>query len=594
MTDHRTRFSVAWLTLILAINMEAPAWAQDKSGLAAKIDPIFARWNSTESPGYAVGVVQNGELVFAKGYGMANLEYGVPITAQSRFYIGSMSKQITAAAVALLVQQGKVQLTDDVHKYVPELPDYGHSITVDNLIHHTSGIRDWTSIHLFSGLDPRYEDRLDNSDVLQLILRQRSLNFVPGTDFRYSSSGYILLAKIVERASGQTLPEFAKQNIFGPLGMEHTLFDDNYARILPQRVESYRQVGNHHYERWLKHFNIYGDGGVISTVEDLAKWDTNFYRDQLGNSGLVEMLLTRGRLNSGEQIHYAFGLELDTHNGYRVVKHNGGMLGFNVDMVRFPDQRLTVIVLGNSQDAYVTGLAFDIADRLLPAKQALNSKPSMVPASQVTLTSDESKKYEGSYAIRDLNNRWVVRLKDGQLSVEGTEQRLLPVGPSKFRLLERDGVPSSPPAFVSFQAGKDDAMSMHFSSGAPLGSFDGDRYDPTLPSSLEELKPLIGKYRSDELHVTYSVWEDGGELYMQLGTAKPISLFPRHDDPRVEWNSRSKVWIGFGMVTFVTGKDGAVTGLNIGDGWVKEVYFAKTESPSEVTKRKLQRESAGN
>ena len=190
------------VSLLLIIAVATPDLAKAPQALADKIDPIFTRWNSTKKPGYAVGVIQNGALIFAKGYGMANLEYTVPITADSPFYIGSMSKQFTAASVALLVQRGRLNLTDDVRKYIPELPDYGRPITVDDLIHHTSGIRDWTSVALFSGFDPRYEDRLDNDDLLRLICHQRSLNFLPGTDFRYSSSGYILLAKIVEPDPG--------------------------------------------------------------------------------------------------------------------------------------------------------------------------------------------------------------------------------------------------------------------------------------------------------------------------------------------------------------------------------------------------------
>jgi CubicO group peptidase (beta-lactamase class C family) len=515
--------------------------------------------------------------VFAKGYGMANLEYGVPITAQSPFYIGSMSKQFTAASVALLVEQGKLRLDDDVRKYVPELPDYGHIITIDNLIHHTSGLRDWSSLYLFSGGDPFFEDRLDNDDLFRLIIRQRSLNFVPGTDYRYSGSGYILLAKIVQRVSGETFAEFAKKNIFDPLGMKHTFFDDNYARILPGRVESYRSLANHGYERWLKHFNVYGDGGVITTLEDLVLWDANFYHNRLRKEDLIEMLLTRGRLNSGDQIHYAFGLEFDTHNGYRVVKHNGGMLGFNVDMIRFPDQRFTVIVLGNSQGPWITGLAFDVADRLLPPNPSLHPTAPKESPSPVPLTTEELKKLEGTYAVRDLNLRRIVGLKDGQLQIEETQQRLLPIGPSKFLVVGEDGSPSDPPAYFSFQPEEASSMRMHFSSGAPLGSFDAERYDPTLPARLDDLQPLVGTYRNEDLQITYALWINDDELYLQLGNSKPISLFPKHDDPRVEWDSKTKVWIGFGMVDFTRAKNGRIMGLDIGDERVVGIHFNRVD-----------------
>jgi CubicO group peptidase (beta-lactamase class C family) len=568
---------IVLIACLMSIARVGTCTAQDVDGaaLANKIDQIFARWNSIETPGYEVGVIQDGKLIFAKGYGMENLEYGVPITPQSRFYIGSMSKQFTAAAVALLAQQGKLQLGDDVRKYVPELPDYGHTITISDLVHHTSGLRDWTSLHLFAGLDPRFEDRLDNDDVLRLICFQRSLNFVPGTDFRYSSSGYILLAKIVERVSGQTLPKFAKRNIFDPLGMTHTIIDDNYARILPHRVESYRSEGDHHYERFLKHFNIYGDGGVITTLEDLSLWDANFYHNRLGKADFANLLLTRGRLNSGQQINYAFGLELDTHNGYRVVKHNGAMLGFDVDMIRFPDQRLTIIVLGNSRDGWSTGLALAVADRLLPSPPTSRAPIAAAVKPAVQLTTESLKQFEGAYAVRDLNSRRVIVLKDGQLTINETQERLSPVSSSKFIVLRADGTPTDPPSYISFEPAQAGGMFMHFSSGAPLGSFDADRYDPTLPSSLADLKPLVGRYESDELQITYTFGLADGEFFLQMGDSKPTNLFPKHDDPRVEWNSKNKVWIGFGMVAFVRGKDGRVIGLEIGDAWVKGVHFRR-------------------
>ncbi len=493
-----------------------------------------------------------------------------------------MSKQFTAACIALLVQRGRLNLTDDVRKYIPELPDYGRPITVDDLIHHTSGIRDWTSVALFSGFDPRYEDRLDNDDLLRLICHQRSLNFLPGTDFRYSSSGYILLTKIVERVSGQTLPRFATQNIFRPLGMEHTFFEENYAGIVRNRVESYRAVGDH-YERWLKHFNVYGDGGVMTTLNDLVKWDNNFYHDSLGKTGLVQMLLTRGRLSNGKEIHYAFGLELDTHNGYRVVKHNGGMLGFNVDMVRFPDEKLTIIVLGNSQDAWVTQLAFDVADRILPAKPAPVESAAAVIPQAIAFDAGDLRKYEGTYAIQEFNNRETIKLKEGHLRIEETGEVLQPDGLGRFVIVGSAGRVSGPVQEAKFESGDAGAMIIHYSSGTALGSFDADRYDPTPPSSIDELRELVGEYKSDELETAYSFWIDHGELYIRMGKGKPIGLFPAHDDPRVEWNSRRRVWMGFGMITFRYGSDRQIEGLDIGDGRVKAIHFEKLKAVSSKT-----------
>jgi CubicO group peptidase (beta-lactamase class C family) len=209
-----------------------------------------------------------------------------------------MSKQFTAACAAVLVQQGRLRLDDDVRKYIPEMPDYGKRLTIDHLIHHTGGVREWSSLVLFAGRDLRYEDRLDNEDVFRLLRRQKSLEFDPGAEYRYSS-GATNFTVIIERITGMSLNDFAQKSIFEPLGMKNTFFESNYAAILPAR-ESYRPKADGTYERILKHFNLYGDGGVITNIEDLARWDEVFYKDQIGGKEFRDLLLTQGRLNSGE------------------------------------------------------------------------------------------------------------------------------------------------------------------------------------------------------------------------------------------------------------------------------------------------------
>ena len=359
------------------------------------MDRVFGPITGPDTPGYAVGVVRDGRLVLARGYGMANLEAGVAVTPRSRFYIASASKQFTAACAALLVQEGRLSLAQDVRTYVPELPALWPPLTVGDLIHHTSGVREWSSLALFAGKDRRFEDYFDNRSVLRLLLRQRSLEFEPGTEYRYSSGGYVLLTEVIERVAGRPLPELARERIFRPLGMEHTAYDDDYARILPHRVQSYRPRRGGGYERWLKHFDLYGDGGVVTTVEDLARWDAIFYEDRLGAPGLASLLLTKGRLKSGVELPYAFGLQLFDHAGRPTVQHQGGMLGFQADMVRFPEERLSVIVLANTPERWVTGLAYQVADALLgpsARRQQDRKEEAAVHADQGTL-----RLYVGQY-----------------------------------------------------------------------------------------------------------------------------------------------------------------------------------------------------
>jgi len=287
-------FALLLCTIIIGFALTATKPSTLSSSEISAIDGLFARWNSTHSPGFAVGVIRDGSLVFAKGYGMANLEYAVPINSHSPFYIASMSKQFTAACAALLIREGRLHLEDDVRKYIPELPDYGKRLTIDQLIHHTGGVREWSSLVLFAGHDRRYEDRLDNKDIHRLLLRQKSLEFEPGTEYRYSSGGYQLLTEVIERITGMSLNDFASEKIFQPLEMKNTFFESNYAALLPGRVESYRPKGDGTYERILKHFDVYGDDGLITNIEDLSRWDNVFYGDRIGGNGFHDLLLTQG------------------------------------------------------------------------------------------------------------------------------------------------------------------------------------------------------------------------------------------------------------------------------------------------------------
>ncbi len=309
---------------------------KDASTLEARVDRIFAAVDSTDSAGCSLGVMRDGELVYEHGYGMADLEHHVAITPATVFYLASVSKQFTAAAIAILVQQGRLSEQDSVRKYVPELPAYAQRITLQHLIHHTSGIRDYLTLWELSGHG--YEDSLSERAALALIARQRAANFEPGSQYSYSNSGYFLLALIVRRVSGQSLREFAQQHLFAPLGMRHTQFFDDPTRIVPDRALGYfhRPDGTLAYRRTT--FALVGDGGLLTSIEDLARWDRHFYENPAaaGGPALVQRQLSVQPLNSGAENHYAYGLTLGRYRGLPTVEHNGSFIGFNTSMVRFP------------------------------------------------------------------------------------------------------------------------------------------------------------------------------------------------------------------------------------------------------------------
>ena len=283
------------LTIILAlavVTTSASAQSLDPA-TTSQIDALFARFDRPDTPGCAVGVFQNGAIVYSKGYGSANLEYGVPITPKTPFISGSVAKQFTAGAIALLVEQGRLSLDDDVRKYIPELPDYGAKITVDHLVHHTSGLRDFWALVGVAGM--RYDDGYTAGDVIRLASRQKALNFPPGSEYDYSNTGYVSLGIIVQRVTGKSLREFAAEQMFGPLGMTSTQWRDDFRRVVKGRAQAYTRSGSGPWELEMPFENVHGNGGLLTTVSDLLKWNENFVRPVVGDAKLLMQMQTVSR-----------------------------------------------------------------------------------------------------------------------------------------------------------------------------------------------------------------------------------------------------------------------------------------------------------
>ena len=317
------------------------------------VDSIFASYTSAASPGCAVGVTHNGTLLFAKNYGMADLEHDVPISADTRFYIASLSKQFTAMAIVLLAQDGRLSLDDPVRKWVPEVPalSAGAPITLRELLHHTSGLRDYFTLLAVTGWPS--DGPLTEKQFLSLVSRQRSLNFEPGDEFLYSNTGYALLAIVVKRASGESLRDFAAERIFGPLGMTHTEFRDDHTEVIPHRAVGYQPLGAE-YRVSQPELDVVGDGGVYSTVTDLAKWDANFRTGRVGGQTGVALLQAPGMLNNGQVIPYGFGLTIGELRGVKTVAHSGEYAGYRSTLLRFPERSVSVITLCNTSGAPAT------------------------------------------------------------------------------------------------------------------------------------------------------------------------------------------------------------------------------------------------
>ncbi|MEZ4660199.1 MAG: serine hydrolase domain-containing protein [Caldilineaceae bacterium] len=400
---------------------------------AEQIDALFAAWDTPASPGCALGVVQDGELVYAQGYGMANLELGAPITTDSAFYLASVSKQFTAMTMALLAEAGRIKLTDDVRTYVPEVPDYGTPITIEQMIRHTSGLRDYLDLGFMAG--KRMEDVWTEADFLAQVSRQKALNFAPGTRYLYSNTGYVLLSLIVKRVTGKSLGAFAQEQIFGPLGMMHTVFKEDHQQIIPHRVSGYAPAPNGDgFINEYHNLQVVGDGGLYSTVADLARWDANFYANRLGQGSpaLIDRMYSTASLSDGAPHTYAFGLDHATYRGLPIIAHGGGLNGARTQMFRFPDQRCTIICLANLTSFDPHAMIKRVADLILvdhlgDAGDAPPADDAAPAPATIQLDATALSAYTGAYFSPELDATYRLTANAGQLSLSFRGQESIPL-----------------------------------------------------------------------------------------------------------------------------------------------------------------------
>ena len=433
------RFCLA--TVIVCTIVGAASAGAQQFPANTKVDGIFAEWDKPTSPGCALGVLQNGRFIYERGYGQANLDYDIPNSPRLVYYVGSDSKQFTAASIALLALDGKIGLDDDVRKYIPEMPDYGTPITINHLVHHTSGVRDIYVLMSLGGL--RLEDVFSDSEAVALIARQRELNFKPGDDYLYSNSGYFLLGQIVKRVTGKSLREFADERIFQPLGMTHTHFHDDPGHVMKNRAMSYESDGKGGYRiSYLQNFDKIGAGGLYTSVEDLRKWDENFYTHQVGGDALQKLIHTRGVLNKGDTIAYAFGNNVTAYRGLRVDEHGGSLMGYKAEILRFPDQHFSVLTTCNLGAINPGPLAEQVAAVYIGSKmgpkvdrQLANRRQGEV-ALAAALSLTELAPYAGDYYSDEVDATYHVAVDQGGLVLSARHvpaQKLIVTAADTFR-----------------------------------------------------------------------------------------------------------------------------------------------------------------
>jgi CubicO group peptidase (beta-lactamase class C family) len=398
--------------------------------LEAAVDEVFQDLTAAGSPGCALAVYRGGQIVYEKGYGLANIEENVAISPKSVFDIGSTSKQFTASSILLLEKEGKLSVEDDVHKYIPELPDYGKKITILNLLNHTSGLRDYLTLFDIAGVN--VDSVTTDEDALALITRQKGLNFAPGSEYLYSNTGFFLLSVIVQRVSGKTLRDFAAENIFSPLQMTHTQYRDDHRSLVPERAMAYDENEKKDgFTLNISYFEQTGDGAVHTTVEDLLKWDENFYSGQVGGKIFLAELQETAKLNDGKKLSYAKGLVVSDYRGLRTVSHGGSWGGYRAQLLRFPDRHFSVATLCNLGSADPSRRASQVADVYLNAvmkpktvKSAEDDDEHKKEAATISLTKEQLAAYAGDYWSEEMGVTYRLAVRDGALKVVAVQDKI--------------------------------------------------------------------------------------------------------------------------------------------------------------------------
>lgn len=538
-------------TLALLLALATPLAAQPKPFAIdpARIDAVFKDYGPT-TPGCALGVYNKGKILYAKGYGMADLNLGVPITPATVFDIGSTSKQFAAASIVLLANEGKLSLSDDVRKYIPELPDYGKTITIDHMLRHTSGLRDYNGLLNLAG--HYIEDYTDDDDALAVIVRQRHLNFDPGSRWDYSNTGFFLLSVIVKRVTGQTLADFAKERLLTPLGMPITHFRVDHTALLKNRATAYSPGAKGGYVIDMSDWDQAGDGAINTNVIELAKWDANFYDAKVGGRQLIDRLQQRGTLNTGDSLGYARGLFVDTYRGLRRVHHGGAWAGYRAMLMRFPDQGLAIGLTCNVGNAGTDARAVGVADVVLAG--AFKEAKAGPKAGATAAGPVDPAPYVGLYFDESIQTAVEVVAEQGKaaLKLMGGSLPLVPAGSDKFTAEGR----SVAVDFVDGRQGLDIRLGTE-----KFGSF---RRTARAAVTDADWKELAGSYTSPELGTTWTIRLEGGKALLK---GRAVGEAPLEAVIKDGYQS------GTGFLMFTRGADGRITGFDLSASRMKRIRF---------------------
>lgn len=532
----------------------------EKSKTQTRIDKIFETWDKSDSPGAALAIVKGKKVVYSQGYGSANLEYDIPITAKTIFHVASVSKQFTALAITMLADSGKLSLDDDIRLHLPEIPDFGKTITIRHLLHHISGLRDQWELLAMAGW--RLDDVITKNHILKMVRRQKDLNFDPGEEYLYCNTGYTLLAEIVERITKKSFRDWTQENIFDPLDMTHTHFHENHEQIVKNRSYSYSPQGEGFRKRVLSFANV-GATSLFTTVEDMAKWVMNFESKVIANDAVMAVMHEQGRLNSGKEINYALGLSIGEYKGLKTVGHGGSDAGFRSQVVRFPEEDFAVIILSNLSAINTNRLAMQVADIYLSKKTKVKKSPKKkAERTSIELDPKILEAYEGLYQIRP-DYVLTIKKQDEQLTVQDSGGRKYDLyAESEMVFFRRNS--NFQITFTIDNVGNITKITI-LDNGKEL---EGRKTVP-VQLTVEQLAEYTGEYYSRELDTFYRIVLDEGRLKAthRKHDDFPLSVITPDYYSGTQWFFRT--------VHFTRDNTNSINGFLVTGGRVRNLRFKK-------------------
>jgi CubicO group peptidase (beta-lactamase class C family) len=577
----RTSFIPPVIHMILMVAVMT-ALAQSAAGVApgpepsleSQVDALFSKWNTLDSPGAAVAVIKDGMVIYRKGFGCAQLEYGIPITPSTVFHVASVSKQFTAMAITMLDVAGKLSADDDIRKYLPELADFGKTITIRHLLNHTSGLRDQWDLMVLSGW--RMDDVITQAQIMDRLKRQKELNFAPGEQYMYCNSGFTLLAEIVSRVSGKPFTEWTRENIFKPLGMTSTNFHLDHQEIVKDRAYSYEGDPAKGFKQSVLNYANVGATSLFTTVEDMANWLRNFEEKRVGGAAVLDKMLTKGVLNNGTEIPYARGIEVSEYKGLKTIGHSGGDAGFRSHVTYFPGEKFGVAVFSNLASFDPGAMSCQIADMYLasrlnqaagPASPEAKTPAAKAALKPVILPVKSLEAFVGTYWIEATQLLRKIVVDKGKLIYvrsDDNKTELVPVSPTKFKMKD---IPNN--VYVTFSDKTANRFDTYTVTGENEPTAVGKRMEPFSPAE-EALKEYAGRYYSDELDTRYDLIMKSGALHVQIGHNDETPVMPLKRD----FFSAGD----FAKIKFLRDGNGAITGLTVSTGRVKNLKFSKLPS----------------